>query len=109
MTMPMRVCIEPGCPRLSDGRRCQRHERVSPRNHRGVPRQARGLGADSDRARAEVRGTACVLRFDGCTGVSTTVEHLRPRSQGGTLADGYAGACAHCQSVQGGRLARGAR
>lgn len=77
----------------------------SPRNHRGVSRQARGLGADHDRTRATVVGGPCVLRLPGCTRIATTLEHVRPRSRGGTLADGYAGACEHCQNVQGGRLA----
>jgi hypothetical protein len=105
-----RVCAEPGCPTLVEGGRCGVHDTSrdprSSRNHRGVSRQARGLGADHVRARREVIGGPCVLRLEGCTGVATTLEHRRPRSQGGTLADGYGGACAHCQAVQGGRLAR---
>lgn len=101
----MHVCLEPGCPTLTPWRRCSKHERTSSRNHCGIPRQARGLGAAHDRARRDVLGGACVLKFDGCTGIATTLEHLVPRSMGGTLEDGYAGACAHCQRVQGGRLA----
>jgi hypothetical protein len=110
MTRASRVCGRPGCPNLAP---CRAHDARrdprSTRNHRGVRRQERGLGAAHVRARREVLGTPCVLRLPGCTGVSTTLEHRVPRSRGGTLEDGYAGACAPCQRRQGAALMRGDR
>lgn len=103
------VCPTPGCTALVDRGPCPRCRRMSSRNHRGVPRQQRGLGAAHERARRGVIGGPCVLQLPGCTGVATTLEHRVPRSQGGSLEDGYAGACAHCQRAQGAALARAAR
>ncbi len=97
------ICGEPGCPNV---RPCRTHERVSSRNHRGIPRQARGLGADHDRRRRALLelGLECELRLPGCMGWATSPEHRVPRSQGGTgVAQGAA--CLHCQRVQGGQLA----
>ena len=47
VTMPRKVCAEPGCPTLTDRTRCNTHERASDRA-RGT-RQERGYGADHDR------------------------------------------------------------
>lgn len=104
---PLPRCSTPGCRAKGDRRgRCALHERLSSRNHGGRARQARGLGAAHERARREVVGSPCGLRLEGCTGIATTLEHVLPRSQGGTLAHGYIGACAHCQCVQGAQLSR---
>jgi len=100
------VCIERGCPEL---RPCRIHARTSSRNHRGVPRQARGLGADHDRNRRALvdAGVPCELGLPGCTGTATSPQHRTPRSRGGTNEAANVGAaCAHCQSVEGAALAR---
>ena len=58
-------------------------------NHRGVPRQQRGLGADFERAKGfviERDRRRCQLRMPGCTSVATTADHIVPRSGGGTAA-----------------------
>lgn len=103
--MAAQVCIERGCPIL---RPCEVHEPISTRNHRGLPRQERGLGADHDRARREMRGLPCALRLPGCTGISTSSDHIAPRSRGGRDEPGNRQpACAHCQNAQGAALARG--
>lgn len=108
MPRALRVCSTPGCPTLTDAGRCAVHaqpDRHSSRNHRGVPRQARGHGAAYDRARAQLRGRPCALRLEGCTGLSTSADYTRP----GDWTSPLQPACLHCQSVQGGRLAAAAR
>lgn len=45
------VCVEPGCPELTDKRRCREHRRTKERD-RGS-RQARGYDAEHDRLRAK--------------------------------------------------------
>ena len=47
VTMPRKVCAEPGCPTLTDRTRCTTHERARDRA-RGT-RQERGYDADHDR------------------------------------------------------------
>ena len=47
VTMPRKVCAEPGCPTLTDRTRCTTHERAKDRA-RGT-RQERGYDADHDR------------------------------------------------------------
>ena len=50
------------------------------------------------------------MRLPGCTGVATGPNHIILRSAGGTNdPSNLEPACAHCQSVQGGRLAGAAR
>lgn len=86
--------------------RCARCARTSSRNHRGVPRQARGHGAAYERARRELLadGPVCALRLPGCTGWATTADYRIPVSRGGSLADGLLSACAHCNYARGNRL-----
>lgn len=97
-----RVCAVPGCPEF---RPCPRHERTSARNHHGVPRQARGHGADFERRRRELLGGPCALRLTGCTGVAESADYSRP----GDWTSELQGACLHCQRAQGAALARAAR
>jgi hypothetical protein len=103
------VCSEPGCPELVERGACRKHDvRSSPRssrNHRGVPRQARGHGAEYDRDARRFRGKPCELRLEGCTGVATGGDYTRP----GDWTSPRRPACGHCQSAQGGRLAAGSR
>ena len=104
---PPRGCLEPGCHERQAGARCALHERASPRNHRGVPRQARGLGAEYDRLRPlvlERDGYRCRLRLPGCTVVASTADHVVPRSAGGRSTMGnLRAACGHCNSSRGAR------
>jgi hypothetical protein len=104
---PRRRCAHPGCRERQVAKRCPKHELVSPRNHGGVSRHARGLGAVHDRNRRAIRlaGRPCELRLPGCTGIATSPEHRLPRSRGGTNDPANVGAaCLRCQNVQGGRL-----
>ncbi len=104
--MALRVCAWQGCPELGSGRFCARHEPLSARNHRGVPRQARGHGAAHDRAargfRAERR--RCEMALPGCTGWAESSDYSRP----GDWASPRRPACLHCQRAQGAAIARGA-
>lgn len=80
---------------------------TSSRNHRGIPRRARGHGADYDQLAREFRGQPCALRLDDrCTGYATGADLIVPRSRGGlTVRSNARPACAQCQSIQGGRIA----
>ncbi len=51
--MTARVCSVPGCPELVP---CRIHARLSSRNHRGIPRQAREHGREYDAIARELRG-----------------------------------------------------
>lgn len=104
-TSPLTVCAQPGCPLRVPRGYCATHARTSPRNHRGVPRQAREHGTAYDRLAREMRGQPCSLRLTGCTGSATGADLIVPRSQGGRAVPGNVRpACGHCQSVQGGRM-----
>lgn len=102
------VCTAPGCPTLTDSGRCDVHPRDQrSRNHHGVPRQARGLGAGWDRVKRAVidrDGGVCQLRLAGCTAIATTANHIVPRSKGGpTTAENLEASCAHCNASLGDR------
>jgi 5-methylcytosine-specific restriction endonuclease McrA len=108
MPRARQVCAKPGCPNLQP---CLDHDplldRRSSRNHRGVPRQARGHGQAYDELGRLFRGQPCELRFPGCTGSATGADLIVPRSRGGRTTRANARpACGHCQSVQGGRLSQ---
>jgi 5-methylcytosine-specific restriction endonuclease McrA len=104
----MHVCGVPGCPELTESGRCPRHppDQAS-RNHHGVPRQARGLGADFDALKPlvlERDGYRCQLSLPGCTRVATTADHIVPRSWGGlTVLANLRAACGHCNNARGAR------
>lgn len=111
----MSVCAQPGCPAIVERGYCPKHERARirsaasefSRNHRGVPRRLREHGAPYDRLAREFAGKPCELRLPGCTGVATGADLIVPRSKGGrAVRENARPACRHCQSVQGGRLAR---
>ena len=65
---PLRRCRRPGCLERQSGSWCARHRNLSARNHRGVPRQARGHGAAFDRAKRELAANPqpCALGLEGC-------------------------------------------
>jgi 5-methylcytosine-specific restriction enzyme A len=76
----LRPCAQPGCGVLVVRGRCRAH-RKQPWAHREPSRQARGYGAAWERIRAQV------LRDEPwcfCGKKSTTVDHIKPKSQGGT-------------------------
>jgi hypothetical protein len=96
MTRALSLCIEPGCHELTAGSRCARHDRTSTRNHRGVPRQERGHGADYERRRAALVGLPC----HWCGAPATTADYVKPWSKGGTLED-LVPACGPCNYARG--------
>ena len=102
---PVLVCIQPGCRVRHAGPRCPTHAGTSSRNHYGVPRQQRGLGAAFDRFRPQVierDGGRCRLRLAGCTVSATTADHILPRSRGGrTTLENLRASCGHCNSARG--------
>lgn len=51
--------------------------------------------AEYRRAAREFRGRPCAVRLPGCTGVSTTVDHVVPKARGGGRGE-LRPACAHC-------------
>lgn len=104
--MPMKVCLEPGCPTLvRDGSRCPTHERARDRA-RGT-RQQRGYGADHDRLRAEwaPKVATGTIRCARCRGIIRADEpwdlghddHDRTRYRGPEHAN--------CNRAAGGRAA----
>lgn len=89
---PKRSCLWPGCRLRQAAAYCADHAAVNSRNHQGLPRQARGLGAEFARAKRlviERDGSRCQLRLRGCTVVATTADHIVPRSRGGTAHPSY--------------------
>jgi hypothetical protein len=104
-TAPLRPCIDCGAAPGTRRGRCVVCDRRSPRNHRGVARSLRGHGAPYDRIARALRGQPCALRLPGCTGTATGADLIVPRRLGGLAVWGNVRpACAHCQSVQGGRV-----
>ena len=97
------VCNKPGCPRLTNGPYCAEHARTSTRNHRGVPRQARGYDAGYERRRRELIGLPC----HWCGAAATTADHLVPLSRGGSTE--LVPSCGHCNYGRGARLMLRAR
>ena len=102
---PEQRCLARRCQRRQGEPYCRDHASLSPRNHRGIPRQARGLGAAFERAKRlviESDGGRCRLRLVGCTGVATTADHILPRSRGGSAdPSNLRASCGHCNSVRG--------
>jgi 5-methylcytosine-specific restriction endonuclease McrA len=106
-TLPLQRCRWPGCREKQAGPRCRAHARRSSRNHYGIPRQLRGLGAGWPaivRAVIERDGGACQLRLAGCTGVATTADHVVPRAAGGiSELWNLRASCLHCNTARGAR------
>lgn len=109
-------CAEPGCPHKAQapGPRCRAHTRGG-----GWQGAGQAYGSAWPRLRAEVlrEEPRCRLGLPGCTVVSTEVDHILPRSAGGSDVRGnLRGVCAAChrrktheESVIGKKLKRAAR
>ena len=104
---PVRLCGWPGCTRRQAPSHCAVHAPLTSRNHFGVHRQARGLGAAFNRAKRfviEHDGGRCQLRLPGCTKIATTADHIVRRSNGGTAnLSNLRASCGHCNSARGDR------
>ena len=77
----MRPCLEPGCPMLVYEGRCPAHRRGG-----GWIGAGKDYGSAWPRIRARVLAEepTCRLRLAGCTTYSTQVDHIVPKSRGGT-------------------------
>lgn len=98
---PRQRCTYPGCTERQPGSRCARHQaNRSSRNHAGRSRQARGLGGDWEATRLRILerdGWRCRIRGPRCRGRATTVDHVIPRSRGGSSRDdNLRAACTTC-------------
>ena len=100
----MKPCLDCGAL-LSRGTRCPGCQGAKDRRRPSPSR--RGHGRDYRKARAELIGEPCELRYPGCERVATTADYVVPVSRGGTLEDGLRPACLHCNSVRGNRRGGG--
>lgn len=101
----MKVCIEPGCPTLTTGRRCPTHTATT--DHARGSRQARGYGREHTELRAKwaplvatgmVQCTRCNLLIKAED--QWHLDHTDDRT-------GYRGPShAHCNTSAGGRNSR---
>lgn len=87
--MPRRLatpCAEPGCPALTQDRRCPEHEKQQQRrlNAQRPSPGAQGYGARWRRLRAAKLKTTPLCEV--CGALATEVDHRKPKSQGGTDA-----------------------
>lgn len=74
----LRVCAEPGCPELSEGRHCHTHQ--AEREQRRGTRQARGYDATYDRARRRwaPRVAACTVHCHAPTCIEPSGRLILP-------------------------------
>jgi 5-methylcytosine-specific restriction protein A len=80
---PLRPCAAPGCPRLVPKGKCSLHRRQA-EQQRGTPSQ-RGYDHAWQAVRARVLAEEAYCRHCGADGhPSDHVDHLVPRSRGGT-------------------------
>jgi 5-methylcytosine-specific restriction enzyme A len=109
-------CAEPGCPHKAQrpGPRCKAHTQGG-----GWQGAGQAYGSAWPRLRAQVlrEDPRCRLGLPGCTVVSTQVDHILPRSAGGSdVRENLRGVCVSChrrktheESVIGKKLKRAAR
>lgn len=108
--MPRRAlttCAEPGCGALVRKGRCPQHKR-KPWAQR-LSRQERGYGAEWDRIRRVVLAEeAYICQY--CGRPANTVDHITPKSQGGTdERHNLAACCARCQQRKAAREGNAAK
>jgi 5-methylcytosine-specific restriction endonuclease McrA len=95
------------CAALTNGTRCTSHVRAADRK-RGTARE-RGIGGrDWERVRLLVLrrdNYQCQIRGRRCTEVATVVDHIVPRSKGGSRLDirNLRAACRWCNTSKGAR------
>jgi 5-methylcytosine-specific restriction endonuclease McrA len=111
---PPRRCIGEGCLRdaLPGKSRCREHMgatgwRRYMRDHPGRSATYRTSTYQQNRKLAIAREPTCHWRLPGCTGKSTTADHVVPVSRGGTSEpSNLIGACRHCNELRGGAEGR---
>ena len=74
----MRVCAEPGCPRLATDTRCEEHRKAKRRREdkRRPSSRQRGYDAQWERTRDEYRRRYPHCEEPGCHEAATDVHHL---------------------------------
>ena len=104
VVVALKLCAEPGCPEVVVGSRCPRHAR--PAWPHQSSRHERGYGAPWDRLRAQVLADEPLCP---CGQPATTVDHIVPRTSGGTDARSNLRAlCAGCHATKSAREGRAA-
>ena len=114
---PKRPCAYPGCPKLTDGRYCEEHQKIVTAHynkHERDPASRKRYGREWKRIRdryiaAQPMCEEC--RKAGKVTPAAEVHHIRPLSKGGTHAEGNLMAlCKPCHSEitarEGGRWER---
>jgi len=102
---PLPPCAYPGCPALAEagGRYCAAHKakaNKAEQERRGTSTQ-RGYGSRWQRLRVLVLARDPVCRYPGCAELSTDVDHIVPKSQGGADAmDNLQGLCHEHHSLK---------
>ena len=103
---PMSECAKPGCHERTRGGRCVKHIRP-PWQHATPSRHARGYDSKWVKLRARV---LVEEPYCACGRESTTVDHIQPKSQGGTDARAnLRGCCRRCQQSKAGREGNAAK
>lgn len=112
----MKVCIERGCPKLTRGTRCERHEaefqlrKASEYDAQRPSPAARGYDERHREWRAKVlkRDPICVC---GCGEPSTVADHIIPIRDGGARFDlkNGQGMAESCHNAKRGRESKGKR
>ena len=88
-------CAEPGCPAITDGGRCPRHQKPAP--PRQTPRPHYGPGWQTIRRQVLAEQPVC-----RCGAPATQVHHLVGLGQGGTNdRANLVGLCRSCHSSAG--------
>ncbi len=102
---PKKPCRYPGCPKLTDGRYCEEHQRTENKRYERYYRQAetkRRYGTKWQRIRKQYAQSHpfCEQCFDN--GIYVPVEevhHIKPLSEGGTHdADNLISLCRSCHA-----------
>ncbi len=104
--MALRICVEPGCPELTDSTRCERHRKAKRRaqDRRRPTANARGYDARWQRTRAEhLRLHPMCMDPEGCIQPATDVDHidgLGPLGPRGHDHENLRSLCAHHHHVR---------
>ncbi len=97
-------CAHPGCGTLTNSTYCEKHRLAHTWNHGGKSRQERGYGRAWEKLREHVllrdmRLCQECLRKESMVTLATEVDHILPKSQGGTDdLDNLQSLCHRCHS-----------
>ena len=103
---PKRPCSHPGCPRLTDGRYCEEHEKLAAKTyerHERDPETKKRYGSSwrkTSRRFLDGHPFCELCGREGRMTMATLVHHIRATRYGGTDDDGNLMAlCASCHSA----------